>query len=210
MGLISFALAACETQQDFGATEDYFRNSTGGGDATLADGNPNGNASSVNVPGGGSSSGGSSGGSSSGSNSGGFGNTTDINIITYGGSNVNINPCTANVNPLLNLPDNVIFELASARRLGQCVIQDSRNQPTHFCDFYVKSASIGSLGYNGYPKNPYSGDSTGCVVAPTLPKHMDTCWDGYTPSSMCTDDYIKNAANQVRQAIVDGVCGCNI
>lgn len=197
ISILTFSLAACETQQDFGATEDYFRNA--------ANTNANG---SILVSGGGESSNGGgtvdTGGNPGSSTGGTTGGTIDNN-----GTPVDINPCAANINPLLNLSDSTIFDLALAKRLGKCYISDSRNISTHYCDYYVKSAAIGSLGYNGYPKNPYSGDSTGCVVAPSLPKHVSTCWDGYTPGTMCTNDYVKNAANQIRQAIIDGACGCS-
>lgn len=121
---------------------------------------------------------------------------------------IDTNPCQSDLRRLLSLSDQKIFELG--RRpgtLGQCYIADGRNTP-YYCDYYVISAVVGSRGAYGYPKNPYSGDSTGCVVAPTLPKGVNYCWGGYDPSTMCTNDYVKNAANQLRQAIVDGACGC--
>ncbi len=147
--------------------------------------------------------------SSSDSISGGTGAASrDGDLTPADDPTIDTNPCAANIDPLLGLADGTLFKLALENKLGQCRIQDGRNEPTVFCDYYVHSAVIGSVGHDGYPKNPYSGDSTGCVVAPSLPKHVTFCWYGYTPSTMCTDNYVKNAANQLRQAIMDGACGC--
>ncbi len=85
-------------------------------------------------------------------------------------------------------------------------MNDARGNETAFCDYYVVGATKGSLGYTGYPKNPVSGDSTGCVVAPRLPKRVSNCWNGYT-DDMCTSDAVTNAASQLRQALHDRVCG---
>lgn len=105
------------------------------------------------------------------------------------------------------LSDKEVFDLALNKKIGQCTISDLRGTSS-YCDYYVNSAAVGKLGATGYPKNPASGDSTGCVVAPTLPKGINTCWGGYDKDTMCTVDYVKNAANQVRKAITDNACGC--
>lgn len=105
------------------------------------------------------------------------------------------------------LSDKEVFDLASNKKIGQCTISDLRGTSS-YCDYYVNSAVVGKLGATGYPKNPASGDSTGCVVAPTLPKGVNTCWGGYDKDTMCTVDYVKNAANQIRKAIADNACGC--
>lgn len=117
--------------------------------------------------------------------------------------------CSSNLSSKLTLSDQEIFDLALKKQLGQCIIWDHRGLESA-CDYYVNTAIVGKLGATGYPKNPESGDSTGCVVAPTLPKGVGTCWGGYDKSTMCTNDYVKNAANQIRKAIIDNGCGCGV
>ncbi|MBC7693122.1 MAG: hypothetical protein H7222_15265 [Methylotenera sp.] len=107
---------------------------------------------------------------------------------------------------LLAQSDQFLFDAARNHQLGACVVSDHRLNSRTFCDYYVFSAAVGSMGLKGYPKNPHSGDSTGCVVAPLLDKGVNICWDGYDAATMCTDDAIKNAAGQLRKAISDGVC----
>lgn len=115
--------------------------------------------------------------------------------------------CATDFSSKLSLPDQAIFSLALNKQIGQCTIADHRGLSS-YCDYYVNSAAVGKLGATGYPKNPESGDSTGCVVAPTLEKGVNSCWGGYNKETMCTNDYVKNAANQIRQAIRDNACGC--
>ncbi len=111
------------------------------------------------------------------------------------------------IDELVRWSDRDLFEAALDHQLGSCYIFDSRHVHQNYCDYYVKSAVVGTYGYTGYPKNPQTGDSTGCVVGPKLPKGVTTCWGGYQSSTMCTSDHVKNAANQLRRALLDGACG---
>lgn len=106
----------------------------------------------------------------------------------------------------LKLSDDELFNMGLNKELGKCYIQDTRKSTRAFCDYYVKTAVKGSYGHTGWPKNPYSGDSTGCIKAPYMPKRMSVCWPGNT-SSMCTNDHIKNSAETLRDAIKN--CACN-
>lgn len=108
-------------------------------------------------------------------------------------------------NKFLNMSNAELFQAALNREVGDCRIQDARNSTRTFCDYYVKTNVKGSLGMLGWPKNPHSGDSTGCIKAPQLPKRMSTCWPGNT-ASMCTNDHIQNAAETIRDAIKNCAC----
>ncbi len=94
-------------------------------------------------------------------------------------------------------------------QLGGCRVVDATHDRSWACDLYVLGIFKGTHGYFGYPKDPSSGDSTGCVVAPSLPKHMVICWPGYSPD-MCTLDTISNVAAQLRRALQDGACGIRV
>lgn len=80
--------------------------------------------------------------------------------------------------------------------LGSCYISDARNCSSCACDYYVQGhyvKALGSLGIKGWPKNPSSGDSTGCVSS--------TCWGGYTAAMCGAGSDVAHAAAQLRDAI---------
>ena len=107
---------------------------------------------------------------------------------------------------LLSLGDTELFNLGLKNKVGKCFIFDSRTNG-NFCDFYAQTSKKGNLGLP-------SGSGSGCLVAPSQPKHIDYCWgapnvyDQYNNSAtpICTNDYIKNGANMLRIAIKAGLC----
>lgn len=109
----------------------------------------------------------------------------------------------------LKMSDQQLWEAGLAKSVGKCVISDARKCTNCACDYYVKSSKKG-LEHGGLP----SGHGTGCLVAPSLSKAMATCWsspnvyDTYNDSAtpICTDDYVKNAANMLRIGIANGIC----
>ena len=93
-------------------------------------------------------------------------------------------------------------------KFGKCRIGDATGGkcPSCACDYYFKGARLGSLGYNGWPKNPNSGDGTGCFKWKNGPI---ACWPGY-PSN-CSTSTAKDLAkaillNALSQSPAD-VCG---
>jgi hypothetical protein len=92
----------------------------------------------------------------------------------------------------LNLSDADLFALATQEKIGTCWIQEASTCESCACQFYVKSDSVSWPG-KGWPLNPVSGDSTGCV--------SKVQWGGYT-GSMATPDLVHNAAEQLRDALV--------
>ncbi len=67
---------------------------------------------------------------------------------------------------------------------GKCRIGDATGNkcPQCACNYYFKGAKLGSLGLNGWPKNPNSGDGTGCFQ---WKNGSPACWPGY-PSNCST------------------------
>ncbi len=119
----------------------------------------------------------------------------------------------------LTLSDDQLFDLAINRKLGRCAISDHRNTPVGVCDFYVTSSVVGSLGHTGWPKNPASGDSTGCLYAKDLDKNLsipgnqhkggsDICFMSTSIAGYSCDptSYKKNAAVALRDAISKDAC----
>jgi len=103
---------------------------------------------------------------------------------------------------------------------GQCYVSDARHCRECVCDYYVKKSVefLDGCGQHGYPLNPYSHCSTGCVSAPNSPKGiaprgMTTCWPGYT-GEMCGVDILQNAGHQILKALKDSISQnkdhCNI
>ncbi len=89
------------------------------------------------------------------------------------------------------------FDVNGNTAFGKCKVQDA-TQCTHCaCDYYFTANIVGSVGKYGWPKNPASGDSTGC---------MNGCWGGYTPD-MCTSDRKANARAMLLRSLNDNACG---
>jgi hypothetical protein len=93
-------------------------------------------------------------------------------------------------------------------KFGKCRIGDATGGkcPSCACNYYFKGARLGSLGYNGWPKNPNSGDGTGCFQ---WKDGRNACWPGY-PSN-CSSATAKDLAkailiNALSQSPAD-VCG---
>lgn len=91
----------------------------------------------------------------------------------------------------LTLSDHDLFALATQEKIGSCWIQDASTCESCVCRYYVKADSVAWAG-KGWPQNPVSGDSTGCV--------SKVQWGGYA-GSMATPDLVHNAAEQLRDAI---------
>jgi len=79
-------------------------------------------------------------------------------------------------------------------KFGKCRIGDATGGkcPQCACDYYFKGARLGSLGYNGWPKNPNSGDGTGCFK---WKNGAVACWPGY-PSG-CSSATPKDLAKAI-------------
>lgn len=108
--------------------------------------------------------------------------------------------------------DQEIYDLASAQNsgLGSCRVSNASACPSCYCDRYVKSGVLGTYDLDGWPKNPSTGDSTGCVYWPGGPKNVTTCWGGYNQAQMCTNDMVKNVASQLRDAIANDACKLSV
>jgi len=81
---------------------------------------------------------------------------------------------------------------------GKCKVVDATACPTCACDYYFRASIPGTVGQFGWPKNPSSGDSTGCLGK--------GCWSGYTPP-MCTADIKANAKAILLDALANNACG---
>lgn len=80
---------------------------------------------------------------------------------------------------------------------GKCKIADANACASCACNYYFRANIAGSLGYLGWPKNPSSGDSTGC---------MNGCWGGYS-AAMCTADMKANSKAMLLDALNNNACG---
>jgi hypothetical protein len=89
------------------------------------------------------------------------------------------------------------FDVNGNTAFGKCKVQDARQCASCACDYYFTANIVGSVGKYGWPKNPASGDSTGC---------MNGCWGGYTPN-MCTSDIKANARAMLLRSLNDNACG---
>jgi hypothetical protein len=83
--------------------------------------------------------------------------------------------------------------------IGKCYL--SNGCPSCACSFYLKTSAADWAGLGGWPLNPKSRGSTGCVST-----HQ---WGGYLPS-MATDDLMQNAAMQARHALCHPADPCRI
>lgn len=84
---------------------------------------------------------------------------------------------------------------------GKCKVLNATTCASCACDYYFRANILGSLNMLGWPKNPSSGDSTGCLGS--------GCWGGYTPP-MCTSDVKGNAKAILLDALAKNACGTPI
>ena len=100
-----------------------------------------------------------------------------------------------------SLSDGKLVDMLLHEGIGSCYIQDaSISCPSCFCAHYFKSKTVSWSG-KGWPVNPASQDSTGCISTIRC--------GGYT-SDMATQDWIHNAAAQARNAFADPSDPCQI
>lgn len=105
--------------------------------------------------------------------------------------------------------------LTGGRMVGKCRIQVSPKGGA--CYLYAKAAAQGADGDFGYPKANVNHKllGTGCVKAPDLPKHVNTCYysdtryglSQSTIASFCTSKGKDNAVAMIRHAIRNKKCG---
>lgn len=81
---------------------------------------------------------------------------------------------------------------------GKCRLQDATTCASCACKSYFKAKVVGALGMYGWPKNPSSGDSTGC--------NNGSKWGGYT-NAMATSDLKANAKAMLLHALNANACG---
>ena len=105
----------------------------------------------------------------------------------------------------LKMDDQELFSKAHKGKVGSCFIED-RVAKSGACDYYVKSGVKGADGDYGWPKNPKHKGGTGCLFAKDAPKKMKICWPGNDPKTMCTESFVVNGANVIRDAIQNGAC----
>jgi hypothetical protein len=87
------------------------------------------------------------------------------------------------------------------KKIGQCTVVSARPSCPHcFCDYYLKIMTSTWHG-NGWPLNPASRASTGCVST--------ILWGGYQ-RSMITNNLLHNAAEQARHALCHPADPCRI
>ena len=91
----------------------------------------------------------------------------------------------------IGLSDAELYEKATHGGIGNCRIDIAHSCPKCACGAYVKISTATWPG-KGWPLNPQSRDSTGCVST--------DCWPGYSPE-MCTSNHTKNAIAQIRDAL---------
>jgi hypothetical protein len=98
---------------------------------------------------------------------------------------------------LLLLSNDELHAKATRHGLGNCEIHDGSNATA--CSQYVK-VTTATWWNRGWPLNPASRDSTGCVST--------HCYPGYSPD-MCGCDLTQNSVAQIRDALRDShdVCG---
>ncbi|MBA2403189.1 MAG: hypothetical protein H0V66_00335 [Bdellovibrionales bacterium] len=87
---------------------------------------------------------------------------------------------------------------AGETEFGKCKVLDARNCASCACDYYFRANVVGSLNMYGWPKNPSSGDSTGCIST--------TQWGGYTPA-MATSNFPANGRAMLLDALNKNACG---
>jgi hypothetical protein len=102
----------------------------------------------------------------------------------------------------LSLSDADLTNLLFKEGVGACRLVGSRPQcPQCFCDYYFQTRAGTWHGSGGWPLNPASWASTGCV--------SQIQWGGYFPS-MATSDLMKNAAEQARHALCHPADPCRL
>jgi hypothetical protein len=102
----------------------------------------------------------------------------------------------------LSLSDADLTALLMKEGIGACQLSGSRPHcPNCACDFYFKTRAGTWHGAGGWPLNPASRASTGCVSS--------IQWGGYLPS-MATRDLMKNAAEQARHALCHPTDPCRL
>jgi hypothetical protein len=102
---------------------------------------------------------------------------------------------------VLKMSDNEIYARLISGGIGECYVYESRPScPSCFCDAYFKSKLV-AWGGKGWPVNPASGDSTGCI--------SNIQWGGYTPA-MATQNMKANAVAQARDAFAHPSNPCGL
>jgi hypothetical protein len=96
--------------------------------------------------------------------------------------------------------DQALVDRAMSGGTGECSLQDATKCATCACQYYVKTKLATRSGH-GWPLNPQSRDSTGCVST--------TKWGGYT-KSMATPSLVHNAAEQMRDALASPADPCGL
>jgi hypothetical protein len=90
------------------------------------------------------------------------------------------------------------IDVNSSTMFGKCRVLIATTCTSCFCDYYFRANVVGSYGMYGWPKNPSSGDSTGCLGS--------GCWGGYTPA-MCNPDNMASARAMLLDALNKNACG---
>ena len=98
------------------------------------------------------------------------------------------------------ISDKDLFDLGIKQGVGKCTISDSTACAKCVCNYYLKSPLLSWSG-KGWPMNPQSLNSTGCV--------SQVQWGGYS-SDMATSDLIHNGAAQLRHAICHKADPCGL
>lgn len=80
---------------------------------------------------------------------------------------------------------------------GKCRVAEATLCPSCACAQYFRTAQQGTMGLFGWPKNPLTGDATGCLTG---------CWNGST-TSMCTQDKKANVKAMLLDALDKNACG---
>ena len=102
----------------------------------------------------------------------------------------------------LVLDDSELNSVLMRNGIGSCRLVHARPHCPHcFCDYYFQTRAGTWHGSGGWPLNPYSRASTGCV--------SEIQWGGYLPS-MATGDLMKNAAEQARHALCHPADPCRL
>ena len=102
----------------------------------------------------------------------------------------------------LGLNDDELILVLLKDGIGTCKLHSARPHcPQCFCDYYFQTRAGTWFGSGGWPINPASRASTGCV--------SEIQWGGYLPT-MATRDLMKNAAEQARHALCHPADPCRL
>ncbi len=102
---------------------------------------------------------------------------------------------------VLSMSDDEIYTRLISGGIGACYIFEARPAcPQCFCDAYFKSKIVAWSG-KGWPVNPDSGNSTGCISS--------IQWGGYS-SAMATQNLKANAVAQARDAFAHPSNPCGL